>query len=373
MYYNKFVKSILLAIWVPFLSLIAAIMIIDPFQIFHKSWIHPGKYVKTNIREMAYGIIRNEVFDSVITCSSIGKNFSSKEASSKLGGKFINLSSGGYPSGDRCLLLNSAFKFKKLNIVIISFDIIEEVTACSYNLMYGSFADKLAYYCNGYTKKLISDSLKKNNLVDNLDYPEIWLKDPSIGYGLDAWVFLSSKGDQSLKFIIDAAKLALQKNLVEKNRYVIQKNDLFLDRINRHFISFIKKYQNTLFIIFLPPRHKTAWMLHALSNNNSKKYNEFEVYKARVKYLVNTCSRYNNALILGFDNESFTNDVNRYADMVHYDEKVNSFIIDAIKNKTHILTAENVDSYLEKFEKGVLEYDIKSLYEQIKKEGIMLE
>jgi len=368
MYYRKFVKNILISALVPFLSLIAAIIIIDPLQVFHKSWIHPGKYCK-NFRESLYGIVKYEDFDSVIIGSSMTNNFSADEASQNLGGKFINISMGAFSSGERKILLKYLLNSKKIKIIINSFDVIgDAVFINNYNLLYGDFFDRLNFYFNAKTADLILTSVKnRGTLVSDFNHPIAWYQ--NYNFGLNTWIEGYLKGNlqskSSLKLIIDAMKLLHERLPDNRKKYNVEKSDLCLKIIDEHFVGFIKEHKNTLFILFLPPWSKVAWKSHALSNNELQ-YNEFEVYKARIKHLVTTLKNCNNAIIFGFDNEAFTRDINRYIDAWHYDEKVNSFMLKAMRNRTHILTPQNVDAYLEKFEKDVINYDIKPLYEQIK-------
>ena len=68
MYYRRFVKNILLVIFPQFFLLVFTIVIVDPLQVFHKSWLHPGKYVVRNIRESAYGVITSRRSRELVGC-----------------------------------------------------------------------------------------------------------------------------------------------------------------------------------------------------------------------------------------------------------------------------------------------------------------
>lgn len=371
MYYNKFVKSILLAIWVPFLSLIAAIVIIDPLQVFHKSWIHPGRYVKS-FREALYGIVKYEDYDSVIVGSSMATNFSANEASKKLGGKFINIALKGFTSPkEKLILLDHLFKEKSIKKIIYSYDgYIEGDFINHYDRLFGSFFEKMMFYFNDNLLFFLRSSINYNeHCISDLDSPDAWHKiaehKDRFG-GFDKWMKFAIWHPQAKASIEYIVKAVLGSPPINKRKKYTQ-HEIY-SGLERNLFRFVKEHKNTFFFVFLPPVSKIYQKATKILDENVAKE-----YFFVVRCLVNVSMQFNNLIIYGFDNEPFTSDVKRYKDLGHYDEKVNSFIIDAIKNKTHILTAENVDSYLEKFEKGVLEYDIKSLYEQIKKEGIMLE
>ena len=371
MYYRKFVKNILISALVPFLSLIAAIIIIDPLQVFHKSWIHPGKYCK-NFRESLYGIVKYEDFDSVIIGSSMATNFSANEASQKLpGGKFINIALKGFTSQkEKQILLKHLFETKTIKNVIYSYDgYIEGNFINNYDRLFGSYVSKLLFYFNDNLSFFLQSSMKHEEYcISNLDHPDSWHNIPehkSRFGGFNKWIDASKwhlQAQASLAFIIKAMELDFD----DKNEKKYSEKEI-QDLLNKNLFYFVRKHRDTHFLVFLPPGSKIYWKAISLLDGRALKE-----YLMIVKYLVSMADYYSNLTIYGFDNELFTEDVKRYKDLGHYDEKVNSFMLEAMRNGTHILTPQNVDAYLEKFEKSVIDFDIKSLYEQIKKSGIVL-
>ena len=65
----------------------------------------------------------------------------------------------------------------------------------------------------------------------------------------------------------------------------------------------------------------------------------------------------------GFNNLSYTDtdDIANYRDFTHYNTDMNSLQLDAIKNKSHILTLENIDMYLNTMQQKIQNYDITPL------------
>jgi hypothetical protein len=359
-YYKKFAKITCLSISVLFFIPIIIIIAIDPLQVFHKSWFFPGKYYAKSMREATYGIIKYENFDSIIVGSSMANNFSANEASQKLGGNFINLTINGSTLIERKILFKHLFSVKRPKIMICSFDELVDIGFINnYDKLYGSFFDKLSFYHNnrliGLIKEVIID---KSNLIDDLDQPEAWYNLPEqkcrFG-GFDKWIDAAVKGNlqakYSLKSIIDATR---------KDKINSAKPQLNCGQIDDCLIDFCKRNTHTTFIIFLPPYHKVCWKTEAVLSN------KLELYYTRIRYLLKKSKKYKNIIVFGFDNDSFTTDISRYKDRAHYDEKINSYILDCIRDKTHILTSENIDEYFRKMEKDIQDYDLKPFYDQIK-------
>jgi hypothetical protein len=361
MYYKKFVKSVLSLILMPCFILLSAVVIIDPLQVFHKSWFHPNKYYFKSLREASYGIIKYENYDSIIIGSSMAENFSAKEASEKLGAKFINIAGAGATLCERKILLRHLLQQKPIKIIIYSFDEITDIGFINnYNQLYGSYFDKLHFYLNDELMITLKNSITNQLiLVNNFDHPAAWYDYPehkSRFGGFKNWIFAAIHGNEqarrSLKCIFDAVK--------SNNSRKISNIGWYKKQISECLISFVKQYPNTLFLLFLPPYHKIYWRTEISFNN------EFEIYCLLIRTLVKESKNHNNMKIYGFDNESFTNDIKRYKDRVHYDKEINSFMLDAMRDKTHILTSENVDKYLKQLESESKNYDLKPFYDQIK-------
>jgi hypothetical protein len=122
MYYKKFVRNILGSILIPCLLIITVVLIIDPLQVFHKSWFRPGKYCR-NFRVGVLSVIKYVDFDSVILGSCLLQNTSSNKASKKLGGRFVNISFDGGTHYERSIILKKIlYEKKNLKHVIFTVD-----------------------------------------------------------------------------------------------------------------------------------------------------------------------------------------------------------------------------------------------------------
>ena len=85
-----------------------------------------------------------------------------------------------------------------------------------------------------------------------------------------------------------------------------------------------------------------------------------------LKWFVEESAKYPNVKVYGFDDLDYADNLANYCDDTHYNVDMNSMQLDAIANGTHILTPQNIDSYLATMESKIKSYDISPLIEQIK-------
>lgn len=176
--------------------------------------------------------------------------------------------------------------------------------------------------------------------------PSSWSDQPWIQQllgGFNSWILNSNRPD-------------IQKILRQISEYPTQQKDLKQVFPNK-LISAIKKHPDTSFILIIPPFSRLYYKLNPISIS--------EIIK-QILYL-----RLPNIEIYGFDNTNIPDNLSHYIDLIHYDETINSFMLDAIKNNTHRITLENVDSYFQEMKKKVKAYNLEPLKQQIIKSGVL--
>ncbi|MBL0703247.1 MAG: hypothetical protein JJV95_04620, partial [Sulfurospirillum sp.] len=189
-----FVTSSILA-----LLFFGVLFVYDPLKIFHKPWKYKT-YLQGNMRQQAAGIINNWEYDSLILGTSMLETTSSKEASQKLGGKFINISLSGSDYFERAIVLNYALKKRDIKKVLYSLDNVgstglgKGTKTHTWNYLYDDnpFNDFNAYINNKYLKCLFSTSNKSICMgrKSDFDRPNTWHKteNHSVRFGgLDNW------------------------------------------------------------------------------------------------------------------------------------------------------------------------------------------
>lgn len=347
-----------------FLALCALLWIYDPFMFFHKPYFREQTY-HSDMRIQARGIIDFTDFDSVILGSSTLENTSAKEASSKIGGKWVNLSMGGAHPYERAVILKYLLKHKKIKRILYSFDthamildkprIIPEIKTQLYS---DDFSYKLLFYLN---KKFIKCALswsKSQECVGSTD------KIPTEYYlvcqqeaGFLNWCHY----DRVSKFLKQADKIyepETFKGDIEKSKQLI----------NKYILDFVRENPQTQFY-FAISAYPTFYYRVALDYEyepNPKQH--LDKWSKILMWLVNEAQNLSNMKIYGFDDLELTNDTSNYIDEIHYriGMPLNTIALDAIKDGTHILTPENIDEYLQTMENKIKAYDLAPLIQEVK-------
>lgn len=336
---------------IPMCILFVALYLFDPLQIFHKPYWRENFFVR-DMRDQAYGIISNYEFDSVILGSSILQNTSSFEAKQKLSGEWVNLSISGGNLQERLAVIKETIKKHKVRNVIFSISWHEakrfpkqySLNPFLYN---GIRLDDFFVYANPkYFLCLFYQNLCLREGRKNLDRPARWgdKEDAQALFGgFQNWIEKNPK--QATKQLFE--------NLTNLNNKQKDNQDYF----PKELLHFIQENPQINFILVIPPFSRLYYKLNSHTSKSMIK----DILALHLK----------NIKVYGFDNTDIPNNLSLYMDQFHYDEKVNSFMLDAIKNDTHRITLENVDNYFEEMRKKVEAYDIEPLRKQIIESGIL--
>jgi hypothetical protein len=375
-YYKQTLTIILILTTTVILYVIAAVYIHDPLQIYHKPFFRTQTFVE-NFREQNAGIIKHYDFDSVIIGSSLFENTSANEASEKLGGKFVNLAISDGNFYQRYIILNYLFKKKKIKNVIYSFEGYYEKQVkespdyklINFDFLYddNEFNDYKIYFKDKYL--FCSLTFSKNCLgkITDLDRPNAWLDTQGAKdlFG-DFTNWFKYKDNEIVRGELNSIVYDYEKTLENKSKQIIyDENEIqnAIKYVDDYLITLVKENPDVKFYIQPPPYPRLRWALSL----QSKRF-EFEQYKAVLKHIINL--NLPNLILYGFDNEDFIEDMGNYKDLSHYRPEINSFMIDAIKNNTHILNKDNIQMYLSDSEEKIIKYDIKKYYDLIKENGV---
>ena len=346
------------------LALVPLLYIYDPLQIYHKPYFREITFFQDS-RIQIKGIIKNYDFDSFIWGTSMLENTLTKEAEQKISGKWVNISSGGFALNERAVILDYMFKNAKPKHIIYSLDIWHLVASHTNDIKNFAFLyddnkiNDLKIYLNS---KTISCALRfstSENCVGKRDLENLiswlWIKD--IGHnarfgGINKW--LENKDNEQIKDTIK--ELA---NMSDSPRYnpkpftdSIESNQKYLEE---NLLAFVRQNPSVKFSIIIPPYSRLFYRLND---------NIYPKAKVILKWLVS--QNLPNMKIYGFDDLPYADDIANYKDLTHYNVDMNSMQLDAIANGTHILTPQNIDSYLATMESKIKSYDIAPIIEQIK-------
>lgn len=335
---------------IPLSTIFIALYIFDPFQLYHKPILRKTIF-NSNMHYQAAGIINNYDFDSIILGSSILVNTSSNETSQKLGGKWVNLSVSGGSFSERVDILNHSLRKHQIKNVIFSlepgwFGNQQEYNRYAYLYDQNPYNDFKTYIDESFIACFfISKICLKGE--ESIDRPSLWSNQPWVQQllgGFDSWISNSNRPD--IKKILN--------QIIEYKPISKNSSKQFLPT---ELITTITSHPNTTFYLVIPPFSRLNYKLQPIYID--------EIIKAILKL------KLPNIKIYGFDNTEIPDNLANYIDLVHYDEKVNSFMLDAIKNDTHRITLENIDEYFAEMKKKVDAYDIEPLRKQIIESGVL--
>jgi len=368
---KKIILTYIITVLLLALLFFGTLFFYDPLKLFHNHGEYKD-YIQKNMREQAAGIINNWDFDSIILGTSMLENTSSKEASNLLGGNFVNLSLSGSNYSERKFVLDYALKKKKLKKVLYSLDYLGgfskggDITKWDYLYDDNRLNDFKAYINDRYLKWLFSFHTKKwiMGRKISLDRPNAWYKDKSNAIrfgGLDHWFKSRNHKEIRRAFsqILHATKEIKAGNMMVTD--ITKKLEMSKNYIDETLLSSVRKYPRTKFIFILPPYSRIKYAIWA---QYDKSY--FKRYKKSLKYLVSQTKKYKNIKVYGWGTEKFLDHISNYKDLRHYEYKINSWMLKAIKKQKGLLSMRNIDNYLKQISQKALHYDLLSLGTQIK-------
>lgn len=375
---QKIVLTYFAVVFFTFALLLPAYYIYDPMQIFHKAWGREETFHK-NMRQQAAGIINNfHDYDSVILGTSMIENTSSKEASEKLGGEFINISMPGSSYFERAIVLRSLFRQHNVKNILYSLDAdkyFKQAEAypgyplSSFDYLYDeSTLNDFKLYSNiKYLPCVLLQSTRKKCIGEKitLDRPSAWFANVNFSVwfgGLDKWV--ASKNNKQITASIKAISETV-KHIKRQETVSLENADGTIIKakkyIEENILDFVKAHPNTKFILLDPPYSRIQYAIWAQYN-----LPRFKVYKEILRYLAKCSDEYSNLEVYSFGEEGFIDDIATYKDLTHYHYSINSWMLSAMSQKKGLLHKDSIGEYLDTITYKALNYDLVELNNSIK-------
>lgn len=349
---------------VNFLGLLISVIVLfvltvylrDPYMLLHKRWKDDGKFYH-NLRVQNYGIVKYVPFDSVVIGTSMLENTSSKEAGEKLGGEWVNLSMPGASHYEKVLVANFAIGTKSIKRVIMSVD----GWYGSYKVVNNTFepdlytsgdlAAKMKVYMTTKALKCIFFGRHCGMRKLDLDRPSAWYDDEShknrFG-GFQNWISAYPENEQ----IRDVFKLLLGQPKDISRNYANER-DLIIQNL---IVPMVEK-SDTQFDLLISPYSVLYWAMDK---------QKFDIFMADYEKLIVAMQPYENVNVYWFYDEPFVFDIATYKDLTHYRHTINSFMLDAIKNKTHTINVHNYKFKMKAFRDKVLRFDMEPYLERVR-------
>lgn len=366
-----------------FLALCALLWLYDPFMFFHKPFFREQTYID-DLRISARGIIDFVEFDSVILGSSVMENHSTQNANNKLGGKWVNLAIYSLSFNERELWLERLFKRKQIRQMIYSIEAFSllndndkdmdsqrdkgnQLRRTNPTLYQYNFLFDLKYYLNKRVIKCAFKWSKKPECVGQKELPQFgawYIENKNAFSGFESW------SDATKSYIAKQIKY-YQTNHFDLVPFEKQK---LQDYIKRSVFRFAKANPHTNFHFIYPTHSRLLYLFPSKTWTKNRHPQQFlQDLQYMLKWFVEESAKYPNVKVYGFDDLDYADNLANYCDDTHYNLNMNKIQLEAIANGKHILTPQNIDSYLATMESNIKNYDLAPLLKQIKAQKAQME
>ncbi len=325
---------------------------IDPYFHYHAP-LKGFNYPIYNERYQNYGIAKNFEYNAIIAGTSMTENFKTSEFDRLFGVKSVKLPF----SGGSHLEINDELKF--------AFDHHDNITCVIRGLdLFKAFdtKDSRDYPADSYPTFLYDDKLI--NDVHYLFNRSIFFKDTAeilIGASkadtFDTyanWNSFYPLGPSGIRnnYTRTAVVPTYNSDITEKEYEDIYGN------ITENVLKLAENHPETTFYIFISPYSIYFW-------DYVNELGEIDRFLKVERYLLSLLTGHENIRVFSFFGETETiSDPYNYKDIGHYGEKVNSLILEWIKEGRDELTAETYEEYCDWEWDYFHSYDYDSLYEE---------
>lgn len=357
---RKFIISLVSLVLILTILPAFIVFIVDPIQLYHNQiTLKKTKYFKEQ-RHQNIGLVnkflkRGEGNYTVIMGTSMSENFIPSKWAKKLndGTKVLKLTmSGGRPL-EQYTLLKKALETGKVKRVIWDihwYYLLEKISQKDknhdfpYKLYSSNPLTQANYYL--FNSDYVKDSIKVFRGKVNWSK---WTEDlDKLNYTMFDWQRHNLFAKNTSKKNIE--KMNHDINKIKGNIALEGVSKLKYPDIDKYVLPLIKEYRKVEFDLFFPP-----YSTYFYAKSKVAKAVRFIYGK---KYLVEKTISLKNVHIFGFDNlYKYTNNIYYYKDYGHYRSEINDYIMNSIINHKHILTKDNIDTYLNQMISNINQYN----------------
>lgn len=326
--------------------------IIDPLRFYRDDSIFQVKY-STKERYQVPGLVKNKEYDTLMIGTSMSLNFKESEMNEAFGGKTLNAAMSAASTYEQSLLLDLALQkdeeikqvFWEMNPDSFSGDakrVNDEQSEFPYYLYDQNPLTDFRYLCSMFPlteyKEMMFSYLKGN--TDNMDAETL---------------FKFEYPDHYLK-LDDFKNIGASKNDKPADKNVSL--ETMLAHWDENILPVLKENPDIDFTLYFTP-YSVVYHIYALDWSNGKFYDRLELKREIFKDIESLP----NVKIYDFqDEQEITHNVSKYYDPSHYEPKINSWMIQQMKNTKPIQTEEEYEEKIKALETQVLEVSGDKLY-----------
>lgn len=308
-------------------SIIAAVVIIDPFQIYHQATAFIPPITNSTQNYFNAGIAKSYEYDSVVIGSSMTENFTPSQLDELLGGHYIKLPINGGSAFNHKQMMDLAFGTHEIRTVLYGIDI-EALTyfyktpKCEMpEYLYDDdlFNDTQYWFNRSVLATYLPKCLSTLGQYDETQRDTMYNWGDLYTYGRDAVLRDVAISDT------EVAQSPRQDDPVLSQQFLLN--------MEHNYLPYVQGHPDTEFIFFFPPYSLVRW--YELYDQGL--LNEFLVQKEAI---IKTLLPYENVRIYDFQAKlDWINNLDNYIDPGHYGPWINDAIVELIAEDQHRITA----------------------------------
>lgn len=372
-YIRRFLLCWLLLMLAPALF----VVVVDPYQAIHRSFLDNPPFYKDNERYQVPGLIRHYLrdsdYNSVIIGSSLSSNFTTEHLQQHLGWNALNLSMRASTLAERSFVLQEAIRTGKVKHVLFEInptDFMDDETdprqdpAFPAYLYNDSLAAKWRYYFNQTivlqaAAVLLHDAgMEQANMLvagKPVFEADAW------GFGINRWTNWLDSAERSETFSRYNTRdnlLALHADLEQKKPQQQRENwewrtDYPFTGVRKNLVELVRNNPDVEFRIWFG----AVSLLRYAGDINIDAINRHVEIR---RIITNELSGLPNVKIYSFDNDmNIVGDLGNYMDVSHFSRAILEKVLQEIGRDTHRLHAADIDRFVETFRKNILEFEVK--------------
>lgn len=304
---------------------IALVVVIDPFEIYHPALFYQPDYASSTQSYSNAGIAKSYAYDGVIFGTSMVENCLPSDYEAALGGRFVKLPMNGGTARDHAKMLEIALRTHPLKNVVYGLDLFAfslystNQKAQSPDYLYDdSLLNDVYYWFNsGVLFSHIPNALSR-------------IGTPNFDTARDTMYFWDPPtlpGEEELK-----RRAQLERTLPSQ-----QNSDRLLSfaqsNLEENLLPFIRENRDTVFHIFFPPYSMLYWTDIALGG-------ELDARMAQKLELMLALLEEPNVRLYDFQTRrDWVENYNLYFDLMHYTSVINAAMAQAMAVGENLITA----------------------------------
>ena len=354
------------------------VFVVDPYQVFHRSWLPRVFFYKDNERYQVAGLLKQYLahdnsFDSVIVGSSVSANIAASDMQSTLDWRALNVSMRAASLQERYFVLQQALaspKIRRVLLEVYASDIqtdtgfVTEQSGFPVYLYSDSWFDKRRYVFNF---SVFYHALVLSKLNGYLDFLPVsvsaWIQPAADGWhegDVDDWnVWITDPGhaEEFERFNqpenLARKREALARAREEQHRTAWEwRRDYPFTMQKTCIVDIVRAHPDVQFVIWFAP---VSLARYASENAMDTINQQVELRR----FLVKSLAALSHVQIYGFDNVlDFTANLHNYMDYSHYTQERQRWVLREMAQGHYRMDEDTVDAYVEQLRRNILLFDI---------------